>query len=91
MKYCDGAGQAGFVDCDPYRGQCDKCMIERLEEENESLRRDAERYRVLRRADIDTIQNGGLFVGLTPENIVINGTDLDYRCDALISSPENPS
>ena len=62
---------------------------DQLKAENESLRADAERYRVLRRADIDTIHNGGLFVGLTPENVVINGCDLDYRCDALISSPEN--
>lgn len=65
--------------------------INDLKAENESLRADAERYRALRRADIDTIQNGGLFVGLVPENIVINGHDLDYRCDALISSPENHS
>ena len=54
--------------------------------ENEALRKDAERYRVLRQADVDTIHNGGLFAGLTPENIVINGHDLDRRTDAVIAA-----
>ena len=48
--------------------------------------RNAERYQVLRQADIDTIHNGGLFAGLTPDNIVINGSDLDQRTDAVIDS-----
>ena len=50
------------------------------------LRKDAERYRVLRQADVDTIQNGGLFAGLTPDNIVITGHDLDKRTDAVIAA-----
>lgn len=54
--------------------------------ENEALRKDAERYRVLRQADVDTIHNGGLFAGLTPDNIVINGHDLDRRADAVIAA-----
>ena len=45
---------------------------------------DAERYQVLRQADVDTIHNGGLFAGLTPDNIVVNGNDLDQRVDAVL-------
>lgn len=51
----------------------------------------AERYQVLRQADIDTIHNGGLFAGLTPENIVISGRDLDDRTDAVINSRKEPA
>lgn len=59
---------------------------DQLKAENEALRKDAERYRVLRQADVDTIHNGGLFAGLTPDNIVINGHDLDRRADAVIAA-----
>lgn len=54
--------------------------------ENETLRRNADRYLVLRQADVDTIQNGGLFAGLTPDNIVINGHHLDEQTDAVIAA-----
>ncbi len=54
--------------------------------EIQALRKDAERYQVLRQADIDTIQNGCLFAGLVPDNLVINGYDLDKRTDAVIAS-----
>ena len=43
--------------------------------------RDAERYRWLRARDLDTIYAGGLFVGMTPENYVLNGVDLDLAVD----------
>lgn len=52
--------------------------------EVETLRLDAMRYQVLRQADVDTIQNGGLFAGLVPDNKVINGVDLDEQADAVI-------
>lgn len=55
-----------------------------LSNENEALTKNANRYLVLRQADVDTIQNGGLFAGLVPENLVINGEDLDRRTDAVI-------
>ncbi|MBF8703058.1 hypothetical protein [Pseudomonas putida] len=61
-------------------------LLGKLAAENEALRKDAERYRVLRQADLDTIHNGGLFAGLTPDNIVINGHDLDRRADAVIAA-----
>ncbi|TFF38123.1 hypothetical protein [Pseudomonas sp. RIT623] len=60
-------------------------LLGKLAAENEALRKDAERYRVLRQADVDTIQNGGLFAGLVPDNIVINDHDLDRRTDAVIA------
>ena len=77
---CDiGAiGQALGADMDD-----DGSEIEGLATE---LRKDAERYRVLRQADVDTVQNGGLFAGLTPDNIVINGLDLDIHTDAVIAA-----
>ncbi|MDY7067609.1 hypothetical protein PsexTeo8_40910 [Pseudomonas extremaustralis] len=54
--------------------------------EIKALRKDSERYRVLREADIDTIHNGGLLAGLTPDNIVVNGQHLDERVDAVIEA-----
>jgi hypothetical protein len=50
----------------------------------DDVRRDAERYRKLRAANIDAIHEGGIFVGLTPNNVVINGEDLDIAVDLLI-------
>lgn len=42
---------------------------------------DAMRYRFLRGQDIDQIKKGGVFAGMTPDNIVLNGTDLDDAID----------
>jgi hypothetical protein len=49
------------------------------------LREDAERYQWLRRRDLDTIDMGGLFVGLVPDNLVINDIDLDQAIDAALA------
>lgn len=46
------------------------------------LERDAARYRWLRERDLETIEQGGIFAGQTPENFVLNGEDLDQRIDA---------
>ncbi len=43
----------------------------------------ARRYLQLRNADIDAIQKGGVFAGLTPDNKVLNGSDLDRALDAV--------
>lgn len=59
--------------------------IERLEAEIEALRLDAERYRWLRERDVETIHLGGVFAGITPDNLVINGEDLDRHIDAAIA------
>ena len=45
------------------------------------VRDDAERYRWLRTRDLDTIDAGGVFAGITPQNRVINGKDLDRAVD----------
>lgn len=42
---------------------------------------DAARYRWLRSRDLDTISKGGVFAGMTPENVVLNGPDLDAAID----------
>lgn len=54
--------------------------------EAQAIQRDAERYRKLRAADINAIHKGGVFVGLTPDNVVINGEDLDIAVDLLIDA-----
>ena len=45
---------------------------------------DMARYRWLRDRDIETINEGGVFAGQTPENIVINGKALDDEIDAAM-------
>lgn len=46
------------------------------------IRKDARRYRHLKSKDLDTIHQGGVFAGLTPDNIALNGIDLDQAIDA---------
>jgi hypothetical protein len=48
--------------------------------------RDAARYRWLRERDLDTIERGGVFAGMTPENYVLNGEDLDAAIDAAMEA-----
>ncbi|MGK8439050.1 hypothetical protein ACRS3X_17265 [Ectopseudomonas hydrolytica] len=49
-----------------------------------NLALDAERYRWLRARDLSTIKAGGVFAGATPDNVVLNGTDLDAAIDVAI-------
>jgi hypothetical protein len=42
----------------------------------------AERYTWLRERDLSTVHQGGVFAGRTPENVVLNGADLDAAIDA---------
>ena len=51
----------------------------------DELESDARRYRYLRDRDLETIHRGGIFAGRTPENVVINGDDLDAAIDAAIA------
>lgn len=55
--------------------------LRKAEEELERYKRDAERYRWLRERDVDTIHKGGVFAGVTPDNLVINLEDLDAHVD----------
>jgi|GEM_PF-3751352 len=43
--------------------------------------KDAARYRWLRSRDVDAIGQGGVFAGLTPDNLVLSGVDLDRAVD----------
>lgn len=43
---------------------------------------DAHRYRWLRERNLDTITADGIFAGMTPQNIVLNGADLDRAIDS---------
>lgn len=55
-----------------------------------ALKRDAERYRWLRERDVETINNGGVFVGKVPENLVLNGIDCDAAVDAARIAEQEP-
>ncbi len=61
---------------------CYEARIAELERERDALRADAERYRCLRNRDLNTIDVGGVFAGMTPQNVVLNGADLDDAVDA---------
>ena len=49
----------------------------------------AERYGWLRDRDLDTIHQGGVFAGKTPENLVLSGDDLDAAIDAQMEVERN--
>lgn len=52
----------------------------------EQMDMDAARYRFLRGRDLEIIRKGGVFAGLTPDNVVLNGEDLDNAIDLTLSS-----
>jgi len=47
------------------------------------LEADAARYKYLRDRDLDAIAKGGLFAWMTPDNVVVNGDDLDVEIDKI--------
>lgn len=44
------------------------------------------RYAFLRSRDLDAIKTGGVFAGMTPDNIVLNGADLDDTIDKAMGA-----
>lgn len=58
--------------------------------ELEALRKDAERYQWLRSRDLETISQGGVFAGITPENQVLNEETLDEAIDAARAHEVQP-
>lgn len=44
-----------------------------------------QRYQWLRSRDIDAVCDGGVFAGVTPDNVVLNGEDLDVAIDTAIN------
>ena len=57
-------------------------------EEAPQLHLDAGRYRWLRSRDLETISQGGVFAGMTPDNLVINKETLDQAIDAAMAKPK---
>ena len=49
----------------------------------------AKRYAYLRQRRFDEIEKGGVFAGMTPANVVLNGLDLDDAIDAAIEQQAN--
>ena len=45
----------------------------------------AKRYAYLRERHLDAIKAGGVFAGMTPDNVVLNGDDLDAAIDAALA------
>ncbi|TXI06583.1 MAG: hypothetical protein E6Q76_09510 [Rhizobium sp.] len=54
----------------------------------DALSMDAGRYRWLRSRDLETISKGGVFAGLTPDNLVLNEETLDQAIDAAMAKPK---
>lgn len=54
----------------------------------DALSMDAVRYRWLRSRDLETISQGGVFAGLTPDNLVLNEETLDQAIDAAMAKPK---
>lgn len=54
----------------------------------DALSMDAGRYRWLRSRDLETISKGGVFAGLTPDNLVLNEETLDHAIDAAMAKPK---
>lgn len=65
-----------------------KNRLATADERADLLTRDAARYRWLRERDLDSIFAGGVFVGRTPQNIVLNGEDLDQAIDVKLAEGE---
>lgn len=57
-------------------------------EEAPQLRLDAGRYRWLRSRDLESISQGGVFAGMTPDNLVLNEETLDQAIDAAMRKPK---
>lgn len=91
---CEASELSGLVMCDFSQGVCEDgaailrdgvpMTVDEIVSELRQLTADANRYRYLRAADIDAVHKGGIFAGKTPENLVINGIDLDEEIDALL-------
>lgn len=58
------------------------------DERIDALSTDASRYRWLRSRDLETISQGGVFAGLTPDNLVLNEETLDQAIDAAMAKPK---
>lgn len=60
-----------------YSGTAD-CPLLDIEKNNQ-------RYQWLLSRPLDAIKQGGVFAGMTPENVILNGDDLDAAIDKAIA------
>jgi hypothetical protein len=60
-------------------------LLTRVCNETERDVDDARRYRWLRSRDLDVIGRGGIFIGVTPDNLAINLEDADRRIDEAMA------
>ncbi|ALJ98718.1 hypothetical protein [Burkholderia thailandensis] len=63
---------------DTTMGECMASLLDRLE----AAELYADRYRYLRERPLNAVSVGGVFAGKTPDNVVLNGADLDAAIDA---------
>ncbi len=54
----------------------------------QDVRRYAIRYAYLRSQPLDAIHAGGIFIGSTPDNLVLNEEDADEAIDAAMSKEQ---
>ncbi|MBN3832906.1 hypothetical protein [Burkholderia sp. Ac-20344] len=71
----------GFLAVGPGGTTMHECMSSLLDQLDEA-RTYAARYSWLRDRSLDAINAGGVFAGKTPDNVVLNGADLDAAIDA---------
>jgi len=77
--FCDGKG---CVICGGTGDVPVLALTQKGQQEKDAC--DAARYRWLRARDLETIHGGGVFAGMTPKNVVLNGDDLDREIDAAM-------
>ena len=58
-------------------------------EQREALELDAARYRWLRSRDLETVYDGGIFIGMTPDNYVLNFEVCDRAIDAAMMAEKD--
>ncbi|AZC55406.1 hypothetical protein [Pseudomonas chlororaphis] len=88
---CKGCGALGSRD-HADRGPCPQPYQTRKEllSALAVLRPYAERYLWLRERDLETLHRDGVFAGQTPQNMVLNGKDLDDAIDAAMGKQVAP-
>ncbi|WP_238400610.1 hypothetical protein [Burkholderia thailandensis] len=67
---------------DTTMGECMASLLDRPE----AAELYADRYRYLRERPLNAVSVGGVFAGKTPDNVVLNGADLDAAIDAAIDA-----
>ena len=63
-------------------------LTKAVDRELAAVTRDGRRYRWLRSRDVETIYSGGIFVGKSPENLVLADIQLDAAIDAAMAAEQ---